>query len=234
MRLVAALLFVGACAEQPPAPKPQARPPAPKVEVKEPAAPQNRPPQVKSITYEPAQPRANDDIIVKVEATDPDGDAVDIDYQWFVGEEELLHRTRDNLPSSEFKKGEKVHVEVTASDGQDSTSRVGQTLTIANTPPFFLRDPRTMSTIEGYQVEAQDADGDPITYRLPGAPEGMTIEPTSGVLHYKGSVNEPGGDYHITVRAEDPDKGYANWEFGISISPGSAAKKKAAEAAGAK
>ena len=79
---------------------------------------------------------------------------------------------------------------------------------IGNAPPQWLRDPRNLKKVDGYTVEAVDPDGDPVTYRLEGAPDGMTISTIgkAGKISYKGSTTEPGGDYTIKVIAEDSDK----------------------------
>ena len=88
----------------------------------------------------------------------------------------------------------------------------------------WLRDPRALKQLDGYTVQAMDPDGDPLTYRLQGAPKGMTISNT-GQISYKGSTREPGGAYTIAVLAEDPQKAVVQWSFSIQLSPGSDVSK---------
>ena len=73
---------------------------------------------------------------------------------------------------------------------------------------------------------AADPDDDDVTFRMEGAPMGMTIGERNGKIQYVGSVDEPGGDYQIQIIAEDGSGGSATWEFGISVSPGSNAPEK--------
>ena len=78
--------------------------------------------------------------------------------------------------------------------------------------------------INGFQVSAEDPDGDRLIYKLQGEPKGMSIS-SNGVLSYVGSEEEPGGQYSIVVIAEDPQKAQVQWKFSISLSAGSKAKK---------
>ena len=65
--------------------------------------------------------------------------------------------------------------------------------------------------------------------KLEGAPAGMTIDATTGTLRYVGSEDEPGGDYKVTVLADDGDGGFAKWQAGLTVTPGSKAAKAAKE-----
>ncbi len=51
-----------------------------------------------------------------------------------------------------------------------------------------------------YAVGATDADGDELTFSLEGAPDGMTINETTGVIEWSAP---PVGGYAVTVRATD-------------------------------
>jgi hypothetical protein len=59
-----------------------------------------------------------------------------------------------------------------------------------------------------------------------------TIDTTTGTLRYVGSEDEPGGDYKVTVLADDGDGGFAKWQAGLTVTPGSKAAKAAKEAKG--
>ncbi|MEC7949230.1 MAG: hypothetical protein VX265_16795 [Myxococcota bacterium] len=214
----------------PPAPPPAAKPPPKKVDTGQ-GDSLNRAPQLGSISFEPPKPTTLDALRVVATATDPDGDRVDVDYRWSINEQERFEFRDQVLPARAFKKGDAIEVEVTASDGAAETVRTSATLTIANSLPHFVTDPNTLRDIDGFRLEAADEDQDRLTYSLQGAPDGMSIDKDLGVLRYKGTEDEPGGAYKITVIAEDVDGGRAGWTFGIELSPGSAAAKKAKETA---
>ena len=235
MRSVVLSLLVACSGGEPPPPPPVAPPPAPPAAKKQkddtgdgPGF--NRPPQLGGVEFDPPQPTTLDAVRAVVEATDPDDDRIDIDYKWFINGQERFEFRDQVLPARAFKKEDVIVVEVTANDGAAETERRSTELTIANSAPRFLTDPSTLRDLDGFRVEASDEDRDKLTYSLKGAPDGMTIDKDVGVLRYKGTADEPGGAYRITVLAEDPDGGQAGWTFGIQLSPGSAAAKKAKEA----
>jgi len=234
MRPLVFLLLAACSGAEPPPPPPAAPPPAPKSAKKKADTGQgdsmNRAPQLGSIAFEPPKPTTLDAVRVLVKATDADDDPVDIDYKWFINGQERFEFRDQVLPARAFKKGDVVHVEVQANDGAADTERTSSELTIANSLPHFITDPNTLREIDGFRLEATDEDRDTLTYTLKGQPDGMTIDKQLGVLRYKGTEDEPGGPYKITVVAEDTDGGRAGWTFGIELSPGSSAARKAKDA----
>lgn len=236
MRPLVVLLLAACSGGAPPPPPPAAPPPASKPAPKKGDTGRgdsmNRAPQLGSPSFDPARPTTLDAVRVLVTATDPDDDRVDVDYKWFINGQERYEFRDQVLPARAFKKGDIIHVEVQANDGASQTERTSSELTIANSVPRFITDPDSLRDIDGFRLEATDEDRDKLTYTLKGHPDGMTIDKDLGVLRYKGTQDEPGGAYKITVVAEDPDGGRAGWTFGIELSPGSAAAKKAKEKAG--
>ena len=190
------------------------------VEPKEEEAPQNTLPVIDVAEFTNENPTAQDKIQVRVEARDPDNERVRLDYEWVVNGKKLPSEHRNVLGENRVKKGDNVIVTIIASDGKGETKKQ-LPLTIANASPFWLEDPRLTSGLNGFQVKAVDPDEEPISYRLSGAPSGMTIDPVEGILSYEGSTSEPGGKYDISVFAEDPDKLFVKWTFSIQVSPGS-------------
>ena len=126
-----------------------------------------------------------------------------------------------------LKKGDEVEAILVARDSSSNEATEAQSsinTTILNSAPQWVRDPREIKEIEGYTVQAVDPDGDPINYRLTGAPAGMSIS-QRGRLSYKGSKSEKGGKYTVSIIAEDSDKLNVQWSFAIELSAGSDAPK---------
>jgi hypothetical protein len=119
-------------------------------------------------------------------------------------------------------------VAVTASDDKDEVEKDSAVVTVANTVPVFRTQPHDVTHLDGFKFQADDIDGDTLTWRLEGAPPGMSIS-SDGVISYKGSEDDPGGDYTITVVADDGD-GWGRFSLPLKISPGSKAAKAAAAA----
>jgi hypothetical protein len=238
--LLVPLLPIGllACEGDPPPPPPaEAPPPAELVAPPEPerGGAQNRPPRIGKLAWTPPQPTTRDHLRLQVEATDPDGDPVDLSYQWTINGKEVLHLVRDNVPEDAFEKGDELQATVTATDRDGLTHTLSSpAIVIANSPPTFLTDPGSLTRLDGFVIKAADVDNDPLTFSLSGGPDGMDIDPKAGKLIYKGSADEPGGHYKIVVKAEDPDGAFGEWRFEVDVSPGSeAVKKQKAEAAAA-
>jgi len=236
------LFLLAACNLEQPAPVVQAPPPGATPReapvMAPPGADQggvvpDRAPRLADVTLEPTLPKTTDPVRALVDASDPDGDQVDLDYLWILNGQERPDLTDDTLPPDETRKGDKVAVKVTASDGQSDTSLTSSETLVGNSAPTFLRDPRAASQIDGLVVQAEDVDADPLKFSISGAPAGMAIDAHSGRISYQGSEDEVGGPYQISVKVEDGDGGDATWSFGIQVSPGSAAvaKQKAEEAA---
>jgi hypothetical protein len=87
-----------------------------------------------------------------------------------------------------------------------------------------------LSQIDGFRIQAEDPDGDTLTFKLEGAPPALTLDGRSGVLSYKGSPDDEGGNYDVTLVVDDGDGGFAKWTFKMGVEPGSAARQKAERA----
>lgn len=228
-RVLLVIALLAACSgQEAPPPPPTLVPSQPKKVVQDTAPPDqpNRPPAITQITFTPPAPNGAQSVRVSVETSDADNDPVDVDYLWFINGERQLTRTRDNLPFLDFKKGDVLSVQISASDEEATIQRMSPEITVANQPPAFTTDPRSITDLDGAVIAAKDPDGDEVTYSLKGQPKGMTIDEGTGKLTYKGSADEPGGTYKISVVANDGDNGTAEWSFQINVNPGSAAPKK--------
>ncbi|WP_051309765.1 putative Ig domain-containing protein [Desulfogranum japonicum] len=67
-----------------------------------------------------------------------------------------------------------------------------------------------------YQVKATDPDNDVLTYSLTEAPEGMTIDPSTGLIEWTPSGTQM-GYYNVTARVDDGRCGEATQSFRIYV-----------------
>jgi len=232
--LLALAAALSGCSEEPPPPPPPA--PTPPKEVKAPVEDTGGPtgsarPRITKLSYSPGRPTTTDHIRLEVKAEDPDGTPVHFKYQWFINEARQVHLKRDNLPAASIERGDVVVCEVTVidRDGQEAMRKTAE-IEIVNSPPVFITDPRQVKKLDGLQLRAEDPDGDKLTFTLTGAPDGMVIDASRGVIKYKGSTKEKGGHYEIEAKADDGSGGTASWRFGIDVSAGSDGQKKTAKA----
>lgn len=222
-------IWLAACAPEP-APPPPAAEPVPVVgespaAVARPVEKRNRPPVIQTLALTPAQPTFADLVRAEATATDPDGDPVTLDYTWSVDGVELSDVSFDVLRSGRHKRGSVVEVAVTASDGTATTEPMRARVTVGNAPVVMETAPRELTRIDGFRMRATDPDGEPVSWRVEGAPRGLTIDP-DGTLRYQGSEDEPGGDYTLRIVAQDTGGAMAVMEVPLAINPGSKAAKQ--------
>ncbi|MBI4847763.1 MAG: hypothetical protein HY808_04190 [Nitrospirae bacterium] len=143
----------------------------------------NTPPVIINSKLLPPLPMASSTLTVDVNAEDFDKDRISYKYKWylndnFIGEDKSLY--------TELKGGDRIMVEVTPFDGEDTGSPVRLKNTVYNIIPVYTEGkPSVNGNIFTYQVKAADPDGDTLTYELKEGPDGMTINPSSGLITWK-------------------------------------------------
>ena len=223
MNIILSVILVACQSEQPTEAPPVETPPAIVQEVVEEPEKLNHQPHVVTFNFTQDEYIYSDSIGVEYETFDPDGDPTREELFWTVNDKELISEKGRSLRRKNIKKGDEIVATLVVKDGVLENQQSIKTV-VANAPPQWLKDPRTLTKIDGYSVDAIDPDGDPVTYRLQGAPNGMSIS-NDGTIAYKGSTTEPGGEYTITVIAEDSDKALVQWSFSIQLTPGSDVSK---------
>lgn len=128
------------------------------------------------------------DIRVTAQAVDPENDLINFSYTWFINGEKLDDPTGNTLAGDRFERGDTVGLEVIASDfsGAGETFH-GSDLLIPNAFPHIRSSPPLAfkAKVYSYQVVAEDVDGDTLVYNLASGPQGMTIDPQSGLLSWQ-------------------------------------------------
>jgi hypothetical protein len=159
------------------------------------------------IAYDVAYPLDESIYTYSVDATDPDGDA--LTYSLIVSPEGMTIDAATGViqwTPSEVQVG--THdVAVEVSDGRGGTASQSFTIEVQaiNNPPNITSTPVTTGT-EGmlytYDVDAEDADGDTLTYSLTLFPDGMTIDPDTGLIQWTPSGAQS-GSHDVTVEVSD-------------------------------
>lgn len=186
----------------------------------------NMEPRILKVRIEPAEPNISTPLLASAEVADTDTPVVDTDFVWVINGKERPDLASETLDTENFVKGDKIAVKAIASDGDNEVERVSGEITIRNSAPAFMGDPRAAGQIDGLVLRAEDPDGDALTFSMSGQPDGMRIDPKSGRISYKGSQSEKGGAYQVVVRVDDGDGGEARWEFDINVSAGMTAEEQ--------
>ncbi len=182
----------------------------------------NRTPTLLSFFVTPTNKRIRrgDVLTAAVETTDPDKDRVELSYRWFVnGAEAGAERTFD---TRHLHEGDRVVVEVVASDGDAETQpQRAPEIVLANSPPVI----RVLPALEGqgdvlqYQFEAEDPEGDRnLRFYLASAPEGMDIDPVSGLLTWQPSASQ-GGKHTVKVGVKDSEGDGTEVDWEVTVTP---------------
>jgi hypothetical protein len=114
-----------------------------------------------------------------------------------------------------------VSVRVTDPTARSATQSF--TVTVAADPaahnPVITSSPVLTATYGvpySYQVTATDVDGGALTFSLPTAPAGMTINATTGLISWTPTFAQI-GSRNVTVRVTDPTTLVANQSFTITV-----------------
>ncbi|NIR25709.1 MAG: hypothetical protein GWN77_01810, partial [Gammaproteobacteria bacterium] len=145
---------------------------------------QNALPQITGVKLVPEVLAPGQNIGVEVEAKDPDGDEVTIQYEWKVND--FPAGVTAELGSA-VQRGDIFELAITPYDGEEYGKTRTVTRKVGNVPPRITEQYNYI--IEGqtfiYDVEATDPDGDPLNYFLSSAPAGMIINSSTGEVRWE-------------------------------------------------
>jgi hypothetical protein len=175
----------------------------------------NTPPQISRIKIMPEKVNPGDTLSVDVAGKDVDGDEVSFQYEWTKNGEIVGTESNIGIP---LKRGDNVSVRITPFDGTDYGAPMSLHREIANWPPvIFESTNRSFNGTEYvYQVKALDPDDDPLVYSLETPSDGMTIDPSTGLLKWKVPPDFK-GERNVTVVVADGHGGTARYALTITI-----------------
>lgn len=129
----------------------------------------NRPPVIQRVVVFPTPLILSGPVAVQIEADDPDRNPLTFRYQWLINEYRVDGETRSTLSPTFLKLGDKVEVEIVASDGQTSGKPYkSEPAIVGNTPPEVTKvsiEPAGSNRSEMRALaEGVDVDQDAIHY----------------------------------------------------------------------
>jgi hypothetical protein len=189
-------------------------------EASEPVSAKNSRPKVVSVSLDPPdRVYRGVDITAIPKGVDPDGDEIGFRYQWVINGETPASEDTPVLRGNRFSRGDSVSVHVTPFDqGGDGEMFKPLPIIIPNAPPKFTSTPSMELGVSRYtyQVVAEDPDGDPVTFALATAPQGMKIDTVGGKIDWE-ITRDHVGEHTIEVVAEDGLGGKATQKYTLSI-----------------
>jgi len=152
------------------------------------------------------------------EGNDDDNDDLRFSYRW-VANGHLVGEERE-FDTSTLKRGDKIHVEVVATDGQvESSPRQSREIEMANSPPRITQLPRMQ--VDGgelrYAFKAEDADGDRnLRFWVENGPDGMEMDSLTGELTWKPRADQA-GVHPVEVGVKDGLGDGTKFEFNVTV-----------------
>lgn len=167
----------------------------------------NAAPRVERVALSPSRPQAGTMLEARVEARDPDGDAVTLRYGWLVDGARVEARGA-TLLVPQLRKGAAIELEVVASDGRAESEPVRASARIANRAPVLSRvdlEPATGLKI-GEEVvavaEAGDPDGDLVRFHYDWRVNGKAVR-GAGEARFATTGLKRGDRVDVRVLASD-------------------------------
>jgi hypothetical protein len=178
---------------------------------------ENMPPKVTAANLFLSSASGTPILEARVQSADADGDRVAYAFHWFRNESPLENVTGEHLPVTELSRGDLVQVEVVATDTESESAPVrSNVFHLENLPPRVTSRPpapRPSQADYRYQVTAEDPDGDPVTFSLSAAPQGMAVDPAGLVTWTLPAPERRRGDHIVKVSVSDGKGGAATHEF---------------------
>lgn len=176
----------------------------------------NSPPELTSARIVFKGFKQGDAVGLEVEAMDADGDPVTLGYQWTLNGKPA--GTGEFLDAG-LKRGDSFGVTVTPFDGEEYGERHIIERTVGNVPPAVT--PHSEHSFDGklytYAVKAADPDGDKLSYSLDSGPQGMSIDPGTGLVKWEVPADFTGAvDFRVSV--SDGNGGRAELPVGFTLS----------------
>jgi hypothetical protein len=179
-------------------------------------------PVIRSAGIEPSPAYSKDDLKAEVEVFDADSDFIRYTYQWKKGDEEIPGETGSILSSSHFKKGDKISYRLSVADGESEEIMLhSKASNILNSPPNITSQSSgdvTEGFLYEYTVAAEDPDDDLLTFRLSSAPEGMTIDSSTGLIRWKIGEKQRDESYEFKVIVSDAEGAMAIQPITLKVS----------------
>jgi hypothetical protein len=177
-------------------------------------------PVIAGISFDPPSAKVGDVVKALVDVDAEDDASLTISYRWIVNGD-VVGEKSDQLPTQGMKRGDRIEVEVMASDGEQASEAVRSfEIVIGNAPPKIAGIPNAVKDGDAfkYQFEAEDPDGDrSLRYSLTKAPAGMTIDPIFGLATWRPTADQV-GDQAIEVSVRDSNGATTTLSFSVAVS----------------
>jgi len=175
---------------------------------------------VTGVRMEPENPVSGGTVRVTSTGSDADGDAVKVHYEWYV-DNVLAYGNDDKVVLKGVRRGSQVHVKAIPNDGiVDGAWMETPRCQVVNGLPIVKSQVPKEVPADGrfvYRIEAEDPDGDPLTYSLKKGPPGMALN--GSTLEWQVPDGFHGRPVQIVVEISDGQGGSTVQNISMTIQP---------------
>ncbi len=178
----------------------------------------NTPPRIVSVQLAPESVFVTTpQVVLTATVDDPDRDSMRVIVHWVVGDD-VINDTSNvfRVQSHGLKKHDVVIGIAFVNDGEVRSEPFEFELHVANAPPTFrtvIDSVKCRSDSIYYTLPIYDPDGDPVTYELLAAPQGILIDRSNGVVY--GNAGDT-NTFEISVRATDSEGAFIEARYTLT------------------
>ncbi len=180
----------------------------------------NSPPVVTEVLVDPVNPVSGGTVRATAKGSDADDDPLKIQFEWFVDDVPVPGAT-DTLMLKGVKRGARVHARAIPNDGiADGAWGESPRYLVVNGPPVVKNQLPKEIPADGnfnHRIEAEDPDGDPLTYILKKGPPGMTLN--GSTLAWQVPAGYYGQSIEIVVEISDGEDSRTVQKIAMTIQP---------------
>jgi hypothetical protein len=163
------------------------------------------------------------EIRAEAAASDVDGDALTYQYAWFRNNEKISGAEGATLKVSGFRNDDRIHVRVTAFDGEEASAPMNAAPVILGSDAPAITSMPPQAAEEGgryvYQVATTAHDPGSLSFELSEAPAGMTIDENGRIEWPVPQDQEGAQSFNVTVRVLHTSGAETTQRFTIATAP---------------
>lgn len=172
---------------------------------------------MEEVGLDPASPVTGDSLKATIVPSSSGESGKEFLYRWKV-DGLVVQESPSNVLARPIKRGDFVEVEVSAQKPGGTGKFVSRYATVGNAPPEVKLSSQNMGSDGKYEghLEGKDPEQDSITFGLRNGPQGMTVDPYSGVIRWAAGP-EVQGVFSVEVSAKDSQGAETALSFQIKV-----------------